>query len=193
MDPHDQDRPDIPILGLRKGVVTHRNDPAQLGRVRVRIAVIAEESTGWAFPLGTLGGGERGRGFFAVPEVGSEVGVLFCEGDVDQPHYLCGNWGRPRDGISDVPEAARDKGVEETPLVKAFETAQYELYFNDGEDSTFFKVRHKDTDSEVSIDGETGSIVLKAQGNVSIDATGMVEIKGLVVMVNGVPAGTGRV
>lgn len=192
MDPFDLDRPDLPLYGLFLGIVTDRSDPAQLGRVRIRIPAVAEESTGWALPLGTVGGGDANRGFFAVPELGSEVGVLFHQGDVDQPHYLCGNWGRPND-TSDVPTAARDKGIERTPLVKAFETAEYQLYFDDGEDSKVFSVTHKATETSVTINGNTGSIDLNAQANISITANGQITIDGLVVAINGIPAGSGRI
>ena len=43
---------------------------------------ILEPHSGWAWPLGTCGGGMRDRGFFAVPEVGAEVAVFFNQGEV---------------------------------------------------------------------------------------------------------------
>ena len=85
-------------LGLYVGEVVDRADPEGLGRVRVRIPGLIEPASAWAFPLGTLGGGTDRRGFFAVPERGAEVGVLFHQGDVDHPFYLAGHWGKP-DGL----------------------------------------------------------------------------------------------
>ncbi len=195
MDPHDLDRPDLPLYGTFDGIVIDRNDPLMLGRVRIKIAGLIEEGTGWAPPLGTVGGGSKGRGFFSVPALGSEVTVLFRGGSPDEPRYVSSGWGKPlnADGIreSDVPEAARDLGVEETPNVSAFETDKFEMVYNDNAAGSC-RVKHKTTGSEFSIDGATGSVSLTALGNIEINATAQVFINGLVVSINGVPAGTGR-
>ncbi len=190
MDPHDLDRPDLPLYGPYPGTVLDRNDPRMLGRVRVKVTGLVEQGTGWALPLGTLGGGSRGRGFFSIPEVDAEVVVFFRAGSVDEPYYISSNWGAP-DGESDVPEAARDLGAEETPNVSAFETAKFEMVYDDN-DAGSCRVKHKTTGSEFSIDGATGSVSLNALGNIEINATAQVFINGLVVSINGVPAGTGR-
>lgn len=189
-DPHDLDRPDMPVYGLHAGVVLDRNDPEQLGRVRIRIPGFIDQGTGWALPLATVGGGERDRGFFAIPEEGAEVGVLFERGDVDCPYYLCGNWGKPSDG-SDVPEAARDKGASETPNYRVFATDKFEMVFNDNEAGEF-SVKHRTTEAEIKIDGTTGAITIKSLGNMSIESTAQIDITGLVVTINGVPAGSGQ-
>jgi len=86
--------------------VTQRNDPEGLGRVRVCIPGTVEPESAWAWPLGTVGGGSRDQGWFAVPEVGAEVGVFFRAGDVDAPHYICAHWGKPN-GRSEVPREAQ--------------------------------------------------------------------------------------
>lgn len=51
--------------------------PKGFGRVRVRIPGLIEPASVSAFPLGTVGGGSERCGFFAVPEKGAKVGVLF--------------------------------------------------------------------------------------------------------------------
>src|SRR5215471_17336448 len=107
-------------LGLYVGVVVKRDDDEKLGRVRVRVPGLIEPASAWAFPLGTVGGGSDARGFYAVPEVGAEVGVLFHQGDVDHPYYLCGHWGKP-DGRTEVPTPIRDLSKADAPQVRAFE------------------------------------------------------------------------
>src|SRR5512136_1169857 len=83
-------------LGMYLGHVTDRNDPEGLGRVRVSIPGLIEPESGWAWPLGTSGGGSRDRGFFAVPEVGAEVAIWFNQGDLsEEPFYLSAHWGKP--------------------------------------------------------------------------------------------------
>ncbi|MCA2977361.1 MAG: hypothetical protein INH37_03670, partial [Myxococcaceae bacterium] len=69
----DIQRNDTLRLGLYVGYVTDRNDDAQLGRVRVCIPGVIEPESAWAWPLGTVGGGSKDRGIFAVPEKFAEV------------------------------------------------------------------------------------------------------------------------
>src|SRR6266508_1820913 len=94
------------LHGMFVGFVVDRNDPEQLGRVRCCIPGVMEPHGPWAWPLGTVGGGSKNRGFFAVPEVGAEVAVFFNQGSADEPYYLPAHWGRPG-GDSEVPEEAR--------------------------------------------------------------------------------------
>ena len=85
--------------GLHIGYVTDRNDPEQLGRVRVCVPGLLEPHSGWAWPLGTSGGGSKNRGFFAVPEVNAEVAVWFNQGDLcGDLFYLAAQWGKPGGG-----------------------------------------------------------------------------------------------
>ncbi|HEU4405503.1 MAG TPA: phage baseplate assembly protein V, partial [Polyangiaceae bacterium] len=76
----DLSKHDTRLLGLYIGYVTDRDDPERLGRVRLCIPGVLEPHSAWAWPLGTGGGGSKDCGFFAVPEVGAEVGVLFNQG-----------------------------------------------------------------------------------------------------------------
>src|SRR5690242_7993094 len=126
----DFDVPDHRLLGLHIGHVVDRADPLKLGRVRVRIPGLIQDASAWAFPLGTLGGGSDRRGFFAVPEDGAEVGVLFHEGDVDRPWYLAGHWGLPG-GATEIPGPARELSKTETPQIRALETRRFVLAFDD--------------------------------------------------------------
>jgi uncharacterized protein involved in type VI secretion and phage assembly len=190
-DPFDLDRPDPGIYGLKTGVVIDTSDPLGLGRVRVRIAGLIDEGSGWALPLGTVGGGEQKRGFFSVPKLNSEVGVLFESGNPDMPFYLSGHWGRPNDS-RDVPTSVDSEDPSDAPEIHAFETEEYELVFDDRATSKAFKIKHKSSETEITINGMTGSMELKAQANLKIEATGTIEIEGLIVTINGVVAGSGQ-
>ena len=76
-----------------------------LARVRVQIPGLVEPASGWAWPLGTVGGGAANRGLISVPAVGASVAVFFHQGDLAEPFYLCGPWGAP-DGETEVPPEA---------------------------------------------------------------------------------------
>ena len=83
------------FFGMYMGYVTERNDPEMLGRVKVCVPGFLEPESGWAWPLGTVGGGTKDCGFFAVPPVGAEVGLTtwvspLMENVIGSPRGLAG-------------------------------------------------------------------------------------------------------
>lgn len=170
--------------GLYIGQVVDRADPDQLGRVRVRIPGLIEPASAWAFPLGTVGGGSDGRGFFAVPEVGAEVGVLFHQGDVDQPWYLPGHWGRPG-GKTEIPDPVRGLSKEDTPKVRAFETRRFVLVFDDRDGQEGLRIADKISGDQIEFDGAAMGITIKATSALLLQADGLISIEGTTVMING--------
>lgn len=178
------DTDDPRYTALYIGEVVDREDPESLGRVRVRIPGLVEPSSNWAFPLGTLGGGNDRRGFFAVPEKGSEVGVLFHQGDVDHPYYLAGHWGKP-DGKAEVPEPVRDLSKEEAPKVRAFETERFLLVFDDRGGKEALVIKDKKSGDQVEFDGAAMGITVKATSALLLKADGLVSIEGASVQING--------
>jgi len=179
-----EDDGELRLDGLHVGEVVDREDPEGLGRVRVRIPGLVEPASAWAWPLGTLGGGSDRRGFFSVPEKGAEVGVLFHQGDVDHPHYLCGHWGKP-DGQAEVPEATRGLSKEDAPRVRAFETERFLLYFDDREGKEAFVVKDKTSGDQIEFDGKGMGITVKATSALMLKADGMVSIEAAVIQLNG--------
>jgi len=178
------DTDDPRYTALYIGEVVDRDDPEGLGRVRVRIPGLVDPASPWAFPLGTVGGGSDRRGFFSVPEKGAEVGVLFHQGDVDHPFYLCGHWGKPN-GKAEVPEPARDLPKEEVPQVRAFETSRFLLVFDDRAGKESFLIKDKKSGDEIEFDGSAMGITIKATSALLLKADGMVNIEGAAVQING--------
>lgn len=178
------DTDDPRYTALYIGEVVDREDPEGLGRVRVRIPGLVDPASPWAFPLGTVGGGSDRRGFFSVPEKGAEVGVLFHQGDVDHPFYLCGHWGKPN-GQAEVPEPARGLPKEETPQVRAFETKRFLLAFDDREGKEAFLIKDKKSGDQIEFDGVAMGITIKATAGLVLKADGLVNIEGAAVQING--------
>lgn len=178
------DEDEVRYPGLYIGEVADRDDPEGLGRVRVRIPGLVEPSSAWAFPLGTLGGGSDRRGFFSVPEKGAEVGVLFHQGDVDHPYYLCGHWGKP-DGQAEVPEPVRGLPKEEAPQIRAFETNRFLFVFDDREGKEALVVKDKTSGDQIEFDGAGMGITIKATSALLLKADGLVSIEGASVQING--------
>jgi len=182
MSPFDDALPTRRVFGLCVGYVTDRADPERLGRVRVCIPGLVEPESSWAWPLGTVGGGSAGRGFFAVPEMGAEVAVFFNQGDVENgaPHYLCAHWGKPG-GVSEVPAEAQR--AEPNNRVLSTETFCIELDEEPGQRK--LKLTNRKTGCALTFDAETNSVTLDATTSLTLRALGAVSIEALQVTIGG--------
>lgn len=184
----DYDQPDALLHGLYEGVITDNEDPKGLMRVKIRIPGIVEPSTGWAFPIGVPGGGGKDRGLFFTPNVGSEVAVFFKHGDPDHPRYMPAMWGEP-DG-AETPDAS-DSG---DPEVVVLAMGAYDLVCDGRASSKGLKIVDKsDGENLIEFDGLTKQLTLSSKVGVKITSTGIVEISGLTVLINNIPAGFGQV
>ena len=172
--------------GLFIGEVVDREDPECLGRVRVRIPGLIEPASAWAFPLGTVGGGSDRRGFFAVPEKGAEVGVLFNGGDPQHPWYIGGHWGKPG-GSTEVPEPVKELSPSDAPKVRAFETGRFLLVFDDRAGQEALLIKDKLSGDQIEFDGANLGITVKATAALMLKADGLVSIEGAVVQIQGRP------
>ena len=79
------------LAGLFAGTVIDRSDPDRLGRVRVSIPGVLDESA-WALPKG---GGAAQWGSNDVPPIGATVYVQFLNRDENRPVYEPGWHGMP--------------------------------------------------------------------------------------------------
>ena len=170
--------------GLFVGRVVDRDDPEGLGRVRVCIPGLIEPASAWAFPLGTVGGGSAARGFFSVPEVVAECGVLFNRVDVDAPFFMPGHWGKPG-GQSEAPTPV--KAASGSADVRAFETGRFLMTFDDRSGQESFSVQDKLTGDQIEFDGVQMGITIKATAALILKADGLVSIEGAMVQLQGRP------
>lgn len=92
--------------GKYRGIVEERNDPEQLGRLKLRVpSLLGDAVTGWAWPALPYAGANVG--FFFVPQVGDLVWVEFAEGDLEHPLWTGCAWARPG-GTTEIPQEAQD-------------------------------------------------------------------------------------
>jgi hypothetical protein len=90
------------LNGTYLGIVVNPNDPAKLGRVKVRVPSVfgptegdfqnvADDDLPWAFPVGLPAGGTADSGSIAwLPEAGDRVFVRFLDGEPEKPVW---EWG----------------------------------------------------------------------------------------------------
>lgn len=165
------------LLGMFVGYVTRRDDPEELGRVRVCIPGVAEPHTSWAWPLGTCGGGSRDRGIYAVPAIGGEVAVFFKQGDVTAPYYLSAHWGKPG-GESELPEEAE-------PDVMVIATPTFRIELGEAEGARKLKLTNRMTGDNLLFDAEDNTITLEGTTAITIKALGAVSIEAAQITIGG--------
>lgn len=126
-----QEPDDFPVNGMFIGEVISVDDPKGIGRVRVNIPGLVEQSA-WARPLGTLIGFTPQRGGFFVPNLGASVAVWFHQGDIDSPYYLAGAPGSSVPNVGEeVPAFVKDQPKEERPKLRVIETDFFVIAIDD--------------------------------------------------------------
>jgi len=168
------------FLGPRVGVVVERDDPEQLGRVRVRVPGLVEPASAWARPFGTGWGGSTNMGAFGVPAVGAEVVVFFEAGDVDAPLYTGGYWGLP-DGESEVPLEARKTPPDAVVLA----TEHFRIEVDQTEGERRLRLTNLVTGDNIILDAERNSIMIAGTTLVRIESEGAIELDAPVVTIAG--------
>jgi uncharacterized protein involved in type VI secretion and phage assembly len=181
MNRFDDDLGQPKHFGMYIGYVTDRDDPEQLGRVRVCLPGLLEPHSMWAWPLGTSGGGSKDRGFFAVPEVGAEVAIFFNQGAVDAPpYYLAAHWGKPN-GESEVPEEARKSPPDNRVL--ATETFRIELDESAG--GRRLQITNRANGDHLVFDAEDNSVTLEATTGLTLRAVGAISLEAPLITIGG--------
>lgn len=176
----DLEQDAAPMLGLYVGYVTQRDDPEQLGRVKVCIPGLLEPESAWAWPLGTGGGGSKDTGLFAVPEVGAEVGVFFNRGDVDAPYFLAANWGKPN-GESEVPEEAQRP----LPNNRVLATPTFRVELDESKGARKLRLTNRKTGDHLVFDAEENSVTLEATTAITLKAVGAISLEATQVTIAG--------
>ncbi len=165
------------LYGMYMGYVTDRNDPEELGRVRVCIPGLMEPHGPWAWPLGTCGGGSKDNGLFSVPAVGAEVAIFFEQGSEAVPHYLSAHWGKPG-GHSELPEEA---SVDNRVL--ATKTFRIELDETEGQQK--LKLKNRKTGCNLEFDAQDNTITLEGTTAITIKAVGAINTEATNITIGG--------
>lgn len=133
------ERLDRQWYGKYRGFVVDNEDPADLGRLKLRVPSVlgAAVVTGWATPC-VPHGGAADQGVLFVPERDAGVWVEFEEGDLEFPIWTGTFWSRP-EGRSELPRPATADGtaadaVQSPPTCKIIKTARgHTLQFEDAQ------------------------------------------------------------
>jgi uncharacterized protein involved in type VI secretion and phage assembly len=167
------------------GKVIDNADPDGLHRVKIRIPGIMDE-TQWAFPMGTQGGGSKGRGGWTVPDVGADVLVMFIGGDYERPVYTTGWWGIPAAGTEMPTEAAAVPKTDAHKIQTIHESSRLKVWVDERNGKEQLGIQDKsDEDTYMQIDMSQGSITISATSGVIIKCLGLVEIDAAQINIGG--------
>ena len=148
------ERTESKCWGKYRGLVVDRNDPDQLGRLKLSVpSVFGDAITGWAWPVSPYAG--AGVGFFFIPQVGDVVWVEFVEGELEHPIWSGGMWAKP-EKESEIPAEAK-ASYPDTAVIKAKSGTLVMLNDADGK----VTVRAKNG-CEIVLDATTNVVTIQA-------------------------------
>ncbi|MGH8899276.1 MAG: VgrG-related protein [Egibacteraceae bacterium] len=186
-----------PIAGVVNATVTDVNDPDQLGRVKLMFPWLSDTYVSdWTRV--TQPGAGPDRGAMVLPEVNDEVLVSFEQGDIRRPYVVGGlhnGIDKPKlgDGLVDSSTGAvRRRGFvskkggmlifldDDSDEGVALLTGDkgYRIALNKTKTTI-----HIASNGKVEIEGAQ-DVTIKAGGNLKVEATGSLELKGAKVSVN---------
>jgi uncharacterized protein involved in type VI secretion and phage assembly len=187
--------------GIVIGIVDDLEDPDGLGRVRVKYPYLGGQLSEWARLASLMAGKDRGA--FIRPEKDDEVLIGFEQGDVRRPHVIGCLWNSVDTPPPDDGDAAANNwrflrsrsghvillddtsGAEKVEIVDKDEKRRIvvdaagkaiQIICTEGD------VAISATKGTVSVEAKEGSI--KTSGALTIEATGVLTLKGSTVKIN---------
>jgi len=158
------------------GIVTNNQDPEGWGRVKVKFPNLpGNEESHWARLVTPMAG--EGRGFEFIPEVNDEVVVAFEHNDTNRPFILGSLWNG-----KDKPPEQSDKvvnsssGKVEKRIIRS--RSGHTITLDDTDGKGKISIIDETGKNSIEIDSSNNSVAIKTQGDIKMEATGKVTIKG---------------
>lgn len=175
------------FYGVYPALVTDIKDPANQGRVKVRLPWSPDDGQryeAWARIATLMAGNDRGSWF--IPEPEDEVLVAFAGGDARMPYVLGGLWNG-----SDPPPASMDgAGKNETKKLKSRNGVTITIEDKQGQESLVIetpggqKMTLKDGPGMVEIDDSNGNSIKLETSGITVNASAKVTISASVVEIS---------
>ena len=176
------------ISGIVTGTVKENYDKDHPGKIKVELFLgeSGKNVTGWVSVMTPYAGAEHG--FYALPEIGSEVVVAFNMGDRNRPVVIGSLW-------SEKNKLPKDTSNDKNTIKKFITKGGNEIALDDTQDKQKITLKTKNG-KEIDLDEEKDAIILHdkdSKNSISVDSkNGVVTItaeKKLVFKVNGKEAG----
>jgi uncharacterized protein involved in type VI secretion and phage assembly len=151
------------MSGVVVGVVTNTQDPAGLGRVKVKFPWLSDsEESFWARVATPMAG--KGRGFYFLPEVEDEVLLAFEHGDARFPYVLGALWNG-----QDKPPENNDKGENNIRSIKS--RSGHVIRLNDTDGGEKIEIMDKSGKNTIVIDTAKNTITMTSDKDITLSAT----------------------
>ena len=151
------------ISGVVVGVVTNTQDPAGLGRVKVKFPWLSDsEESFWARVATPMAG--NGRGFYFLPEVEDEVLLAFEQGDARFPYVLGALWNG-----QDKPPENNDKGENNIRSIKS--RSGHVIRLNDTDGAEKIEILDKSGKNTIVIDTAKNTITMTSDKDITLSAS----------------------
>jgi phage protein D len=165
--------------GLVIAIVTDNQDPQGWGRVKVKYPWLSpDHASDWTRVV-ALGGGDQ-RGIEFLPEVNDEVLVGFEMGDMRYPYVIGGLWNG-----QDAPPKKNSEitmGGKVTQRIIRSRTGHM-MILDDSDGQSGITLQDKNG-NKLTLDSNANKFSIQVTGDISIQASGQVEIKGAMINLN---------
>jgi phage protein D len=162
--------------GVVPALVTNNTDPDNMGRVKLKFPWLKDDmESDWARVV-TIGAGNT-RGIQWLPEVNDEVMVAFQYGNFNYPVVVGSVWNG-KDALVDT--AAVANGKVDKRLMKSREG--HTILLDDTSGALVIEIVDKDKNS-IKIDTTNKKVTITSKGDIELNATKDVTIKGVNVTV----------
>jgi uncharacterized protein involved in type VI secretion and phage assembly len=165
------------VTGVVVGIVTNNQDGEGMGRVKVRFPWLGDEDESyWARVLSPASGG--GHGIFFLPEVDTEVLVVFAHGDVRFPYVLGSLWNG-----KDAPPASNDDGKNNVRLIRS--RSGHEIRLTDKEGEERVEIVDKSGKNSIVFDTAKNSVSITSDKDITLTAAkGTIKLDAQKVEIN---------
>lgn len=161
--------------GVMVGIVTNNKDEGGEARVKVKLPALGDKESRWARLATPMSGDSFGMMF--LPEVNTEVIVAFEQGDINHPYIVGSLWNgtkKPPKAPTAVVDASTGEVKERILKTRSGHT----ITINDSNDAPLISIIDKTGNNKIIINSQSNEISLKSAGNLSLEATGTMTIKG---------------
>jgi len=161
------------VHGVSPAVVIDNQDPDGMGRVKIRIPKVSDES--WARIATLMAGANRGTWF--IPEVGDEVLVAFEQADARRPYVLGALWN-----TTNPPPQTMDANNNKKVL-RSRNGVKITLDDHDGQESFLVEtpggqtITMKDGPGSIEITDSNGNFVKLEPCGITVNASAKVTIQ----------------
>ena len=198
--------------GVAVGIVTANDDPEGLGRVKIEYPWReSDDESYWARVATPMAGEEMGAYF--LPQVDDEVLVAFDGGDIDHPYVVGALWNSSQpppeddsDGENDVRTIRSESDHQLTfddsdseGNVEITTSAGHTILLDDSSGGEKITIEDSAGQNTIEFDATQGTLdisggsklsleapamELKADGNITVDASGVLTLEGALVRIN---------